>query len=299
MPDGVPKKHCGVAGLYVDSDYIYYSCTEELKEDNDGGKKVCLLQIYNIIDEELVEPNSTKFPIFIRGIGKDDAGNFYVLCSKPDSQVFKLNENFEIVQKSSNDYGEFLGEAYGMLVISEYVLVCANKEKYLCVLDLNLKLQHNLSLPFLPVGIARFQNKYFVTGIAVIAVCDIDLVEGKINVLYKESKPFTPMAKLRGICASDSYLYVVENDDDKSRGGRLLCLQLEERELKLVWEEKDFSGNCRSECSEISKKCRPTVVVYHNETLYYSQGCYGKMSHIVKVDLSQGAPFKSKMFDVE
>ena len=63
-----------------------------------------------------------------------------------------------------------------------------------------------------------------------------------------------------------------------------------------VCEENNLSENC---CKDCPKRCSPCVVFFHNDEIFYSQGSYGKMFHIVKATHKPGETIRStKMFDV-
>ena len=187
-----------------------------------------------------------------------------MLVSKADSEVLKLNKTLKFKIKSK--CAEHLGTAYGILVTPEYVLVCSRTNKLICVLDLCLEFCFNIQLQeicedtFDPFAIATVKNKYFVTGIASIVAFDIDFAEEKpkdgimFTNVEGNAKLFEPQFKLRGICASDRYLYVTQIKEDKSCGKSLLCLEFDGKRLKYVCEKSDYSNNCSSECC---KKCCP------------------------------------------
>ena len=290
-------KRSGVAGLYVDTNHIYYSCTEV--NETTSEKKYMLRKCkYN---GELVK--DFRCNSFVRGIGESN-GFIYVLCSGADSKVVKLNEHFEVVKQSSDECGKHFGEAFGMLVTSQDVLVCAERNKQICVLDLNLEFCFNLDkLNFGPVGIATFQNHYIVTAIGTIEIIDIDFDKKALKIhifesMTKEgvSTPFKENIKFRGVCCSDKYIYVTQKLQN-GPGLPMLCLQFDEKKHKLnyICEVTEFS----TICDELNEECCPVIPFYHNNTIFYSQGSYGIKFHIIKATHNHGEPIASnKMFDV-
>lgn len=303
---GTPKRS-GVAGLYIDTHHIYYSCIEEYKRKiipwirTKYAKPSNYKYILRKCTYDGKQVHSTSaFNSFIRGIGKDNAGNIYVLCY---AEVIKMNKHLKVLEGTINDCAEHFGEAYGMLVTSDNVLVCSDKNDQITVLDLNLKFCYNVMLQRGPIVITKFHNKYIVTAKAAIGVIEIDFQN---KLLLSESYfdhmrvgeievPFEPRHVLRGICASDRYIYVTRIERGSSIGLSMLCLQLEEENLKFICEEND-SRNC---CRECTGRCSPVVVFFHNNTIFYSQGSFGEMFHIIKAEHNPENPIKStKMFDV-
>ena len=74
----------------------------------------------------------------------------------------------------------------------------------------------------------------------------------------------------------------------------ILCLKLDESKCnpEYVCEVDNYTSNCKK-CNE---RCSPIILFYHNDTLFYSQGSFGKMFHIHKL----GEPITSKkMFDIK
>ena len=298
-----PPKMSGVAGLYVDTEYIYYSCTEKYKATEE--KKYVLKRCK---EDGRVIGNTYDSKSFIRGIGENN-GFLYVLCSAPDSQVVKLDKQyFKEEKKSSDTCGNHFGEAFGMLVTSDNVLVCSERKTQICVLDFDLKICYNLKIGFGPISIAKFRNHFIVTSKTTIAVIDIDFAEGTFNIIAKlegfikdkNTVCFKQDVELRSICASDRYIYVTQNDDDVDAPGLpMLCFEYDEKQCKLnyVCEVRNFQ---EKNCNKCSETCGPVVVICHNNnTIFYSQGSYEKKFHIVKATHNPGEPIKStKMFDV-
>ncbi|CAI8043749.1 hypothetical protein GBAR_LOCUS24275 [Geodia barretti] len=290
-------KRSGVAGLYVDTNHIYYSCTEI----NETSEKKYMLRKCNY-NGELVK--YYRCNSFVRGIGQSH-GFIYVLCSGADSQVVKLNRNLNHVGKETSDKcGEYFGEAFGMLVTSDNVLVCSERNEQICVLNLNLEFCYNLELKLGPVGIATFQNHYIVTAKATIGIIDIDFDKKalkRVDVFESMTKegvstPFNQSIIFRGVCCSDKYIYVTQKQQH-GPGLPMLCLQFDEKTHKLnyICEVTDFSRNC----DELIERCGPVVPFYHNNTIFYSQGSYGIKFHIMKATHNPGEPIASnKMFDV-
>lgn len=238
---------------------------------------------------------------FVRGIELDQEGNYlYVLCSRADSQVFKLDKNLEPLCKTNDASGEHFGEAFGLLVTSDWVFVCSPNKKKVCVLDLCLNHHYNLNMSdFNPYGIIKYNETYFAISKTAIAIIDIDF-ENMILQVNKfgnmkrndgSTEPFNTLAKLRGICATEEHLYVTERD--ASTGGRLLCLKFDEGQMKYV-----NAIQCAKNCQSCSTKCCPVVVTQHNGIIHYSQGSYGEMFHILQATLNGNLNESKKLFDV-
>ena len=233
---------------------------------------------------------------FVVCIVRDDEGFIYVLCR--NSKVIKLDSNLKFVKKTRNDCDQHLRQVFGMVVVSENVLVASGMFKNICVLDSNLKFCYNLKkLDIIPIGIAKFQkNKYIVTAKDAIEIFEIDFQkrELKNKIVFKnmcvgnKSVSFNSNCVLRGVCTNDKYIYVTEMDSDENDGrdgfygGRLLCFQFAGGKLKHICEEKKFSDNCCENIPQHEMQCGPVAVFYHDGKIYYSQGCFGKMFHVVK-----------------
>ena len=212
------------------------------------------------------------------------------------------------MKRSSDTCGEYFGEAFGMLVTLNNVLVCSSERNtQISVLDLNLEFCWNLELDFGPISITKFQNHFIVTSKTAITVIDIDFANKtfKIIALFEsfikgeDTVPFKQNValRLRSICASDKYLYVTQ-EEKKGPGQPMLCLEYDEERCKLnyVCEVSDFQER---NCNESNDRCGPIVVCYNNNTIFYSQGSYGEKFHIVKATHNPGETIKStKMFDV-
>ena len=211
--------------------------------------------------------------------------------------MVKLDKNLKHVKKTGNDCAQYLRNAYGMLVLSENVLVASGFQG-ICVMNLNLELCYSLSeLNIAPIGFAIFQkNKFIVTAKSAIEIFEIDFQKKQLKnqmtftnmSVGNKSVPFNSKCVLRGICSSDEYIYVTEMDNDQNDGrdgfygGRLLCFQFADGKLKHVCEKKKFSDNCCENIPKDQRPCGPVAVFYHDGKIYYSQGCFGKMFHIVK-----------------
>ena len=193
-----------------------------------------------------------------------------------------------------------------MLVTSDNVLVCSERNTRISVLDLNLEFCCNLELYFGPMSITKFQNHFIVTSKMAIAVINIDFAKKTFKIIAKfesfikgeDTIPFKQNVSLRSICASDKYLYVTQKEKN-GPGYPMLCLEYDDEryQLNYVCEVSNFQENC-NKCNE---RCGPVVVVcYNNNTIFYSQGSYGEKFHIVKATHNPGEPIKSiKMFDVQ
>ena len=279
------EKRSGVGGLCIDYNYVYYSwvCNDKpfLCKIRHNGKFVCKIPL----------------PKFVRGIGKDIHGYLYILCSSTSSKVLKFDNELNPVKKTSSQCGEYFGEAFGMLVTSEYVFVCAHVKQKICILDLDLTLHHLLEVEFNPIGITKLHNKYFVATRGAIQVMDINFDEKNFKVKkYEKMKSdgkmdnFIPKVELRGICADDNYLYVTERDE--SSGGRILCLDFDEKDFIL----KYFHKNCCADCTE--NKCCPIAIAHHNDMILYSQGSYAHKFHLLRLKYDGATVTSEKLIDV-
>ena len=246
---------------------------------------------------------------FVRGIGLDNDGNIYILCSRADPFVLKLNNIFKIVKQTEGKDAEYFSEAKGMIVTSEFVLVAADKFDRICVFDLHLVLKYNLKLRSIkgPIAIATFQNRYIVTTKGSIGMFDIDFKNEKVenetvfNFMHQDDQKidFEPDIILRGICAIDNNIYVTQMDVSGEKhvcGLPIMCLQFDGERINYVCEDTNISRHCTDECTA---KCTSVVIFCHNKTLFYSQGSYDELYHIVKATHNPGKPIESKkMFDV-
>ena len=246
---------------------MYYSFTENedknfLRKCEHNGNFVC----------------DVSLPEFVRGIGKDNNGFLYVLCSSTNSKVLKFDKELNPVRKTNKTCAEHFGMAYGILVTDEHVFVCARGNQKVCILDLDLNLQYLLKLDFNPIGITKLNDKYFVTTKAAIGILDLDIENMKFRVKMKtvlSTEQIKRGIALRGICSDNQYLYVTERDD--KNGGRVLCLHYQENQLILKYV-------CRNSCQDCkSKKCCPIVIAHHNGTIIYSQGSWERKFHILRL----------------
>lgn len=291
-----------MAGLYVDDSYIYYSCTEEYEDETkDYTVQKCKH------DGTIVKSFSCYG--FVRGIGQDNDGNIYILCSRADPCVIKLNRNFVFLKTTKAKCAEHFSEAKGMIVTSKFVLVAVDKFDQICVFDLQLNFKYILKLRSIrnPTAISTFQNRYLVTGKGSIGIIDIDFQNKKVkdeivfNSIHCNDKivDFDPDIMLRGICAIDNYIYVTQRNisgKENVRGLPIMCLQFESQRLNYVCEDSKITRHCTEKCTE---KCGSIVIFRHNETIFYTQGSYGELFHIVKATHNPGKPIEStKMFDV-
>jgi hypothetical protein len=265
------EKRSRVGGLSVDDKYMYYSFTEN--EDKTFLRK-CEHNGTFIYDVSL--------PKIVRGIGKDNYGFLYVLCSDNNSEVLKFDEELNPVRKTNIHCAEHCGEAYGILVTGEHVFVCARLSQKVCILDLDLNLKYLLKLSFEPIGITKLNDEYFVTARAAIGILDLNFDKMTFTVkicrkmkIGRTNKWFKPRIAFRGICSDNQYLYVTERD--RSNGGRVLCLHYQENQFILKYVCPNSCHVCQSE------KCCPIVIVHHNGTIIYSQGSWGRKFHILRL----------------
>ena len=223
--------------------------------------------------------------------------------------MIKLKGNFEFVKTTTAICAKYFSEAKGMIVTSEFVLVCTEKFDQICVFDLQLDFQYNLKLSSIkgPIAIATFQNRYIVTTKGSIGIFDIDFENRKVenetvfHFMHQDDQriDFEPHIILRGICAIDNNIYVTQMDvsgNENACGLPIMCLQFDGERINYVCEDTNISKHCTDECTT---KCTSVVIFCHNKTLFYSQGSYGELFHIVKATHNPGKPIESKkMFDV-
>ena len=261
----------GIGGLWVENDCFYYSYIEKYE----NGKNRYFVQ-------KIEHKTTTEIECFelVRGIGKDNKSFIYVMCSGSTSQVLKFTKDLTPVAKTSDQCAQHFGELYGLLVTSEWVFVCANKNQKLCILDISLKLCHVLNLSFNPIAIAQFHDQYFVTTKADIRIIDFNFKGKEFQEIgCVPTNIFNSGVDLRGICASKQHIYVIEND--RINKGRLLCFKFEQGCLECVYVKNTFSEYCSKGCSP---KCSPIALVYNDETVYYTQGYFGHNFHIMKLE---------------
>ena len=134
--------------------------------------------------------------------------------------------------------------------------------KKICIFDHELNLRYSIKHHHLesgPIDITFFDGKFFVTIKSAIIVLEIDF-ERKTYKICKKSgilmdnkpEPFNAGLELRGIAASDKYLYVTET------GGRLLCLWYHPKNCQLLYIHS-------------IPRCSPIVVVCDARHVYYSR----------------------------
>ena len=232
----------------------------------------------------------------VRGIGKDSDGYFYASDSLSGNRVIKFDKNWNPLRKTNRLATELLDAPYGIYVERLHIFVCA-KDK-ICILDNNLKICYTFKLQLCPIDITKFKGSYFVTSKSAIMVIDIDLSKLKftkkvfdsIIMPGRSTETFNKDCDLRGICATDKYLYVTE----KGPSGRLLCLDYDEGKLRFIAADESCAKHCSQSCS---KNCSPVVVAEYKGKIYYSQGTHERKYHIVRV--THGAHLESKkIFDV-
>ena len=283
------EKRSGVTGLCIDdNNTIYFSYTE-----NEDAEKSFLRKckdyrtfVYDV-----------SLPHFVRGVGKDDHGNLYVLCSSNKSKVIKLDKNLNPVRKTSSSCGKYFGVAFGILVTPAYVFVCARLSQKICILDLNLKLLYCLRVGFNPIGITKLHSRYFVASRGVIGVMEINFEQKKFQVkTYRNMKSdggtecFKPNVEFRGICADENYLYVTERDD--STGGRILCLEFDKKQFVLKYFYQTFCKDCKE------KKCCPIVITHHKGTIIYGQAkSWGGNFHLLRLNYDGKTATSDKVID--
>ena len=75
-----------------------------------------------------------------------------------------------------------------------------------------------------------------------------------------------------------------------------MCLQFNGKRLNYVCEDTNTSRHCIDKCT---KECGSVVISCHNKTLFYTQGSFDELFHIVKATHNPEEAIESnKMFDV-
>ena len=295
-----PRKLTGVAALYVDKNFIYYSCLEKPQETEANPHNIqnyCLRQC----DHKGKLIRCVYLPSFIRGVGLDQQGFIYVVCTAADAKVYKLDQNMNAVRRTNDEASQYLENAYELLLTSNnYVLVCSSPKfkGMICILDLDLELCYCLNLSINPLAITVLHDKYFFTAKGAIGGIDIDFKSKTYEIkLWKgmkmndDKENFNKESIFRGICTCNDSLLVTEiNGAD----GRLLCLQCKGNQLRCVAFKKGFLEHCNHNCDK--KKCSPVVVTYGSDGYYCSQGYHGKNYHIERVTITGSTITTEKMF---
>ena len=200
--------------------------------------------------------------------------------------MLQFDKNWNPVRKTCTKAATLFSEPNGILVDTDYIYVCSNKNDHICVLDHSLTVCYTIRLSFSPIDITKFDGKFFVsTNAAIVMLDDVNfsaktLRELKFDKMTRNGSELVLFRRceLRGICASDKYLYVTE----KHRCGRLLCLEFHNNHLKYI--------------SEIPN-CAPNAVAYSDGSVYYSQGVYEEKFCIMKVTGQQSLT-ETKIMDV-
>ena len=207
--------------------------------------------------------NSRHCDCFVRGVGLDNDGNIYILCSQANAYVLKLSESFKTLKRTERKFAKCFSEAKGMIVTSEFVLVPADKYDHICVFDLQLDFQYNLKLRSIkgPISIATFHNHYIVTTKGSIGIFYVNFENKKVedenvfNFMCRDNQriDFDPYIELRGICTINNNIYVTQIDKsgkDNVYGLPIMCLQFDRERLNYVCEETNISRHCTDKCNE-------------------------------------------------
>ena len=260
----------GVGGLFVHRDEIYYSCCEKYTQQ---PGEIYTLHICNKAGESKRVLGGFNH---IRGIDKDTSDCIYVVDSS-NKRILKFDRDWNPLRRTSKkdntDQGTVLTEPFGITVTPEHVLVCAYRKKEICIFDHDLNLQYRIDHPYLesgPIDITEFDGRFIVAIKSAILVLEIDFVERTFEVtrldryLMNNGKivPFNRKLELRGVCASDQYLYVAEGS------GRLLCFIYTDSQLRYV---------------NAIPSCSPVAAVHDGTTVYYSRRITGGRFAIAEV----------------
>ena len=246
----------------MDKGHIYYSSCEIL--DN-GNKEYTLHKCH-------MDGTNIMTVAGFSGIGRDDSGNTYIVDSL-NSRVPKFDDRFTALRKTCSK-SRVIREPFGILVTTDYVSVCANRENRICVLNHNLDLVFDIKQRGLiidPSDITELDGTFFVTTYAAIVAIDINFQTRSFKarkikkMMIDGAKPecFSDDKELRGICAHHQHLYVAEYK------GRILCLRY------------DVSGHLHYVDS--IKDCSPLVVACHSGTVYFSRSTPKNESYIAKI----------------
>ena len=244
----------GVGGLCIDGNKKYYSCCEK---NRNKTEERYTLHVWKPDGDYIL--GGFKH---IRGIAKDNENCFYVVDSL-NKRVLKFNSNWTLLRRTSHNStqnGMVLNGPFGIYVNEKYVFVCARRNSKICIFDHELNLCYRIkhrNIESGPIDITFFEGKFFVVIKNAIVVFEIDFESKnykvvKITKFYNDHKPepFNAELELRGITASDQYLYVTETS------GRLLCLLYHDHKLIYI--------------SSIPN-CSPVVVVHNAGSIYYSR----------------------------
>ena len=192
-------------------------------------------------------------------------GSFYVV-DKGRERVLKYSSNGELQKTSQKRFNE----PYGILVHQDYVLVCSSKDYCVCVLDLELNFCFDILELGQPMDITYFNHLFFVTtrkeNCGEIVILDIDFGNEMGTPTFITNADNTKFGeRIRGICASDKYLYVTERGhrNKKKDGGRILCLKYENMPSHKL--------KCVSEFKTPNNKHLPVdIACDENDIIYYS-----------------------------
>ena len=193
----------------------------------------------------------------IRGIGKDESNNIYVVDSC-NNQVVKLDNNLTPLRKTLT-VGSLFQQPYGILITDEYIFLCGNKTSKIFIFHLNLDLYCETSANEIlqdPMDITLFDGIYFVTTHAAIVAITFHFTTSSFTakqirgvIVNGKMENFRVDRRLRGICRDNEHLYVAEV------GGRLLCLRYDKTNKQLHYVD--------------SIDCSPVAVAHHSGTIYF------------------------------
>jgi hypothetical protein len=262
-------KRSAIGGLYVEDSYIYYSCYEK-----DRGKRKYILRKCNRDGKHILTIRGFGH---IRGIGRDDDGNFYVSdCFQ--WRILKFDKDWNLLRQNFTKTAATCIEPYGVLVTSQYVFVCAHTKKQIWILNHTLDVCYKISLPFSPTDITILDNKYFVTAEYAIIMISIDFKAGSFERTSMTMENINTDSELRGIiCVENQHLYVTE----KGAPGHLLCFQfdVDHGQLKCV--------------APYSVSEPPAAIAHHDGRVYYGRGNVNARFSIMEIIHSRDKTLKT------
>lgn len=235
-----------IAALYVNENYIYFSCCEERDRHYSIRK-------YTIRGKHEFGVQGFK-PVRGIGFGASGGKNYFYFA---DNCVLKFDEQLRLVHKSE----EYRYPFFGLVVTNDYVLVCEERDYEIFVFDHNLQRLFTFNLTWPPTDITSLGDQFFVTTRNAILVLKIDFANRKLesevtiteycsSLTSEENVKFNCRRELRSICAFKDDLYVVEKESC------LFRFRYSSGKLSLVAENKN---------------CSPVVIETNGKNVYCSQ----------------------------
>ena len=240
--------------------------------------------------------------LHVRGITKDKNGYYYVVEHSPKYHVIKFDGDWNPLRTTNKEGLDLLYDPHGIFIDEDIERIFVFSKNRICILNTDLTICYEFTLQPSPMFITKHKDRYFVATEAAIIIINIDLdndnlnFEGQIcsSIIMPNGENVFEIGEnliLRGICASENYLYVIQFGGS----GRFLCLKYHKNNvIEYVYADENCTRFCSKACH---KQCSPVALTYHNGKIYYSQGYYEKKFHIVRVT-HDGKTFEStKLFD--